>query len=248
MKLKRFENFITESKKVNIELMPTKKVDIMDKGFKLEIAAEGKPPIMMEYKGVTFHVSGVTTSTHMEDPRLRYSAVIGVTSFNSEGNPKFFDWVVYSATEDGLVQELRKMIPEYKKANNIPDEGVAVQDAVAEAESARKYKSKEDEDKKTKDLLDRLEKAMKKKGMKDEEADKLRKKLRGEIDKKGIDKIEQELKKRYDEEDRLKSGGDDGGDSKVKKVKNKLKDELWKGYKQDVSPFWDNMYDLLYTR
>lgn len=122
-------------------------------------------------------------------------------------------------------------------------------DFLNEAEQKGKEKTdakKEKTDPKIEAFMKRFDDAVKKKDMDEDKAAKIRRKLRAEIDRKGIDKIEQELKKKDAEEEKLKSGEyDKEGEGKLKGVKRAIKREVWKGYKTDVNPFWDTVSDLL---
>lgn len=101
-------------------------------------------------------------------------------------------------------------------------------------------------DEKIEKINAKLEKAIKNKKLSDKDAEELRKRMDKELEKSGPDKIRKELMRRSKEEDAIK-GGEEGGDdaSKLDKAKELVKQEVWKGYKQPIAQFWDNVYDLM---
>ena len=101
-------------------------------------------------------------------------------------------------------------------------------------------------DEKIDKLNKKLEDALKSKKIKDEDAEKIRQRMEKEIHRSGPDKIRRELMKRAKEEETIKGGEESGDDpSKLDKAKELVKQEVWKGYKQPVGQFWDNVYDLM---
>lgn len=101
-------------------------------------------------------------------------------------------------------------------------------------------------DEKIEKINAKLEKAIKNKKLSDKDAEELRKRMDKELEKSGPDKIRKELMKRSKEEEAIRGGEEDGDDaSKLDKAKELVKQEVWKGYKQPIAQFWDNVYDLM---
>lgn len=88
-------------------------------------------------------------------------------------------------------------------------------------------------------LMMKVEDIIKKKNLNQAQADKVRKTWGDNMKKVGVGEFEEELKRRWLAADKKLTGG------RLKAVADKIKDEIWKGYKAPVMGAFDAMADII---
>lgn len=241
-KIARFTEYINEDSKVE----PLKDVEWINlRDAKVTSIIKFKAENHYIYKGVNITFSK-STASHLEEERLRYSAVFGYGNYDNDGSPMSFDWVVYGKTPEDVVKELIRMIPEYIEANPKPKKPVTkpVKESTSDDSDHEDDWRQLTKDEKIERLMKKLDDAAKKKKLKDVDIDKLRERMDKEIQKSGPDKIRKELMRRAKEDEDIKNNAD-GDSGRIDKAKELVKQEVWKGYKQPVGQFFDTMYDIM---
>jgi hypothetical protein len=88
-------------------------------------------------------------------------------------------------------------------------------------------------------LMLRVEKLIKDKKLDAQQAKKVKSEWTKNIDKIGVDKFEDEIKKTWTKMDSRLTGG------RLTTVGQKIKSEIWKGYKSPVANVFNNMADII---
>jgi len=137
-------------------------------------------------------------------------------------------------------QELKESVNEgtvNKVSLSADDEKKLAKDFTVDGKYA--FDSKLSDEEKEALLMQKVEDIIKKKNLNPGQADKVRKTWKDNIKKVGVGQFEDELKRRWLAADKRLTGG------RLQAAKEKIKGEIWKGYKQPVALAFDNLADII---